>query len=143
MTTHRPRPPHRLATTVTALVVPLGVLAAVGGLELAGLAGVILGAAASRALVVIDGFISSAAALAAVRLCPAALPYIAASHVSEERGHARLLAELGLSPLLELGMRLGEGTGAVLAFHLVDAAGRIVREMATFESAGVSGRRED
>lgn len=122
---------------------PLGVLAAVGGLELAGLAGVILGAAASRALVVIDGFISSAAALAAVRLCPAALPYIAASHVSEERGHARLLAELGLSPLLELGMRLGEGTGAVLAFHLVDAAGRIVREMATFESAGVSGRRED
>ncbi|WP_058303212.1 nicotinate-nucleotide--dimethylbenzimidazole phosphoribosyltransferase [Gorillibacterium timonense] len=122
---------------------PLGVLAAVGGLELAGLAGVILGAAAHRSLVVIDGFISSAAALAAVRLCPAAHDYIIASHVSEERGHARLLAELGLSPMLDLHMRLGEGTGAVLAFHLLDAAERIIREMATFESAGISGAREE
>ncbi|MEO3943846.1 nicotinate-nucleotide--dimethylbenzimidazole phosphoribosyltransferase [Gorillibacterium sp. CAU 1737] len=120
---------------------PLGVLAAVGGLELAGLVGVILGAAAHRCLVVIDGFISSAAALAAVRLCPAVHGSLVASHVSREHGHALLLAELGLSPLLDLHMRLGEGTGAVLAFHLVDASARIIREMATFDSAGVSERK--
>ncbi|MGG2994827.1 nicotinate-nucleotide--dimethylbenzimidazole phosphoribosyltransferase [Paenibacillus macerans] len=117
---------------------PLGVLAKVGGLEIAGLAGVILGAAKSRCPVVIDGFISSVAALAASRLAPEAAGYMIASHVSAEQGHRQLLRELKLEPMLELGMRLGEGTGGVLALHLVDAASRIVREMATFESAGIS-----
>lgn len=117
---------------------PLGVLAAVGGLEIAGLVGLILGGAANRCMVVIDGFISSAAALVAIRLCPSAQGYITASHLSRERGHARLLAELGLEPMLDLEMRLGEGTGAVLAFHLIDAAQLILQEMATFDSAGVS-----
>ncbi|MBC8080346.1 MAG: nicotinate-nucleotide--dimethylbenzimidazole phosphoribosyltransferase [Gorillibacterium sp.] len=117
---------------------PLGVLAAVGGLEIAGLTGVILGAAAHRCLVVIDGFISSAAALLAVRLCPVVHDYIVATHRSQERGHTLLLKELNLFPMLDLDMRLGEGTGAVLAFHLIDASQCILREMATFTSAGVS-----
>lgn len=117
---------------------PLDVLAKVGGLEIAGLTGVILGAAARRCPVVIDGFISTVAALLAVRLKPEAAGYLIASHVSHEQGHRALLQELGLNPMLELDMRLGEGTGGVLALHLVDAACRIVAEMATFESAGVA-----
>jgi nicotinate-nucleotide--dimethylbenzimidazole phosphoribosyltransferase len=116
----------------------LGTLAKLGGLEIAGLAGVILGAAAHRCPVVIDGFISAAAALVAVRLAPSCGAYMIASHLSHERGHARLLQELGLKPALQLDMRLGEGTGAALLFPLVDAAGRLMREMATFDSAGVS-----
>ncbi|MCZ8519382.1 MULTISPECIES: nicotinate-nucleotide--dimethylbenzimidazole phosphoribosyltransferase [Paenibacillus] len=116
----------------------LDVLAKVGGLEIAGLAGVILGAASRRVPVVIDGFISSAAALIAARLAPLSTGYMIASHLSEEQGHARLLAELGLQPVLHLDMRLGEGTGAVLAFPLVEAALKLMREMATFGSAGIS-----
>lgn len=116
----------------------LDVLAKLGGLEIAGLVGVILGAAAHRAIVVIDGFISSAAALVASRLAPLSVPYMIASHMSLEQGHSRMLEAIGLSPMVQLDMRLGEGTGAVLCFHFLDAAGKIMREMATFESAGVS-----
>ncbi|TCL74086.1 nicotinate-nucleotide-dimethylbenzimidazole phosphoribosyltransferase [Hydrogenispora ethanolica] len=117
---------------------PLDVLAKVGGLDIAGLAGLILGAAARRVPVVIDGFISSAAALVAARLAPLASGYMIASHCSAEAAHRRLLELLGLKPLLELEMRLGEGTGAVLAFGIIDAALKTLREMATFESAGVA-----
>jgi nicotinate-nucleotide--dimethylbenzimidazole phosphoribosyltransferase len=119
---------------------PLDALARLGGFEIAGMAGVVLGAASRRVPVVVDGFISSAAALAAVGLAPAAKGYLVVAHRSAEPGH-RLVAEaLGTPPLLELGMRLGEGTGAALAMGLVDAALRMLREMATFEFAGVSGR---
>jgi nicotinate-nucleotide--dimethylbenzimidazole phosphoribosyltransferase len=121
---------------------PVDVLAKVGGLEIAALSGFMLGAAARRIPVVIDGFISSAAALAAVRICPAVRDYLIASHLSEERGHAVVLEALGLVPPIRLDMRLGEGSGALLAFHLVEAAARLIGEMATFDSAGVSGRRE-
>ncbi|WP_239613592.1 nicotinate-nucleotide--dimethylbenzimidazole phosphoribosyltransferase [Cohnella mopanensis] len=117
---------------------PLDVLAKLGGLEIAGLVGVILGAAANRAVVVIDGFISSAAALVASRLAPLSIHYMIASHMSLEQGHTRMLEAVGLSPMIQMDMRLGEGTGAVLCFHFIDAAGKIMREMATFESAGVS-----
>jgi nicotinate-nucleotide--dimethylbenzimidazole phosphoribosyltransferase len=117
---------------------PLGVVAKVGGFEIAGLAGVLLGAAARRVPVVLDGFITGAAALAAAGLCPAVLDYLIASHRSAEPGHAFILGHLGLRPLLDLDMRLGEGTGAVLALSLVEASLRILREMATFETAGVT-----
>jgi nicotinate-nucleotide--dimethylbenzimidazole phosphoribosyltransferase len=116
----------------------LDVLAKVGGFEIAGLAGVILGAAARRVPVVLDGFITGAAALAAVRLCPDANHYLIASHRSVEPGHAAVLGELGAEALFDLHMRLGEGTGAVLAMGLAEAALRILREMATFEAAGVT-----
>lgn len=118
---------------------PMDVLAKVGGLEIAGLTGLILGAAASRKPIVIDGFISTAAALTAARLVPAAKGYMIGSHLSGEQGHALLVKEAGISPMLGLDMRLGEGTGAVLAFHLVEAAVKIMAEMATFAQAGVSG----
>jgi nicotinate-nucleotide--dimethylbenzimidazole phosphoribosyltransferase len=116
----------------------LDVLAKVGGFEIAGLAGVVLGAAARRLPVILDGFITGAAALAAVRLCPEARHYLIASHRSVEPGHAAILGELGTEALLDLTMRLGEGTGAVLAMGLAEAALRILREMATFEAAGVT-----
>lgn len=117
---------------------PLDVLSKVGGLEIAGLTGVILGAASRGCPVIIDGFISSAAALVASRLSTVCKDYFIASHVSDEQGHSRLLKELGLEPMLHMDMRLGEGTGGVLALHLVDASCRIMAEMATFEGAGVS-----
>lgn len=117
---------------------PLTLLAEVGGLELAGLVGVTLGSARRGIPVVLDGFIATAAALVAVRLRPEADGYLFAGHRSAEPGHRRLLEVLGLDPLLELEMRLGEGTGAVLAIPVLDAAGAILREMATFESAGIS-----
>ena len=107
-----------------------------------GLVGVILGAAARRIPVVIDGFISGAAALVAVGLAPDVKPYLIASHQSVEIGHRVVLERLGLRPLLDLNLRLGEGTGAALAFHLVEAAARILNEMATFAEAGVSGKDE-
>jgi nicotinate-nucleotide--dimethylbenzimidazole phosphoribosyltransferase len=118
----------------------LDVLAKVGGLEIGGLAGVMLGAAARRVPVVIDGFISGAAALIAAGLRPEIKPYLIASHQSVEIGHRILLEHLGLTPLLNLDLRLGEGTGAVLAFNLVEAAARILNEMATFAEAGVSDK---
>ncbi|MDQ0917227.1 nicotinate-nucleotide--dimethylbenzimidazole phosphoribosyltransferase [Paenibacillus sp. V4I5] len=116
----------------------LDVLMKVGGLEIAGLVGVILGAAKNRCPVVVDGFISSAAALVASRLAPLTASYMLASHLSQEQGHAKLLEAVGLAAMLQMDMRLGEGTGAVLVFNLIDAAGKIMKEMATFESAGVS-----
>jgi nicotinate-nucleotide--dimethylbenzimidazole phosphoribosyltransferase len=118
----------------------LDVLSKVGGLEIAGLCGVVLGAASHRIPVVVDGFISGAAALAAAELVPEVKPYLIASHQSVEIGHKVIWQRLGLNPLLNLGLRLGEGTGAVLAFHLVEAAARILNEMATFSEAGVSGK---
>jgi nicotinate-nucleotide--dimethylbenzimidazole phosphoribosyltransferase len=117
---------------------PIDGLAKVGGFEIAGLAGVVIGAAANRVAVVIDGFISTAAALIAVRLKPEVQPYLIAAHQSVETGHQALLRLLKLRPLLNLDMRLGEGSGAVLAFQLIDAAAHILNEMATFDSAGVS-----
>ncbi len=117
---------------------PLDALARLGGFEIAGLAGLVLGAAARRIPVLVDGFISSAAALAAIRIAPAAAGYLLAAHRSMEPGHRHVLAALDARPLLELELRLGEGTGAALAMHLVEAAIRILREMATFADAGVS-----
>jgi nicotinate-nucleotide--dimethylbenzimidazole phosphoribosyltransferase len=117
----------------------LGILAALGGFEIAGLVGVILAGAASRVPVVVDGFISTAAALVAVILAPDARHALFASHRSAEPGHHAALAHLGLTPYLDLGMRLGEGTGAALFIHLARAAAGIYREMATFKSAGVDG----
>lgn len=121
---------------------PVEALAAVGGLEIAGLVGVILEAASNRKPVVIDGFISGAAAVVAARIAPEATGYMIASHRSQELGHGAVLRRLGLRPLLDLDLRLGEGTGAALALFLVDAAVRILNEMATFDEAGVSERKD-
>lgn len=118
----------------------LDVLAKVGGLEIAGLAGVILAGAAHRIPVILDGFIAGAAALAAVALKPEARHYLIAAHRSVEPGHAPVLAALGLTPYLDLEMRLGEGTGAALGIGLARAAVAILAQMATFKSAGVSDR---
>ncbi len=118
----------------------LDVLAKVGGLEIAGLAGLMLGAAAARVPVVLDGFIAGAAALIAVGLQPLCREYLIASHRSVERGHQAILDHLGLKPLLDLDLRLGEGTGACLGMGLVQAAIKILTEMATFDEAGVSQR---
>ena len=114
------------------------VLAAFGGFEIAFLVGVALSAAANRVAVVLDGFIACAAALVAARLGPAATEYMIAAHVSTERGHALGLRALGLSPLLDLELRLGEGSGGALALPLLQAARSILVEMATFEDAGVT-----
>ena len=119
---------------------PLGTLASLGGLELAGLAGLVIGCAARRVPVLMDGFISTAAALAATRVAPACAYALLASHMSVEPGHRAALAALDRRPLLDLGLRLGEGTGGALAMHLVEASVRVLREMATFASAGVSGK---
>ena len=119
---------------------PLDVLMKVGGLEIAGLVGVIIAAASRRVPVVVDGFISGAAALIAVELNPAVDAYLFAGHVSVERGHRLILEKLGLFPLLDLQLRLGEGTGAVLAMSIIEAALSTHREMATFAEAGVSTR---
>ena len=120
----------------------LDVLAKVGGFEIAGLVGVILGSAAHRVPVVMDGFISGAAALVAGEICPQARDYLIAAHSSVEIGHRVILERLELAPLLNLDLRLGEGTGAALAMHLVEAAVRILKEMATFAEAGVSESKE-
>lgn len=136
---------RKLAAIETALAVnrpdptdAFDVLRKVGGLEIAGLAGVIIGAASRRVPVVIDGFITGAAAVIAVGLAPAARPYLIASHRSVERGHTAVFNLLGVQPLFDFDLRLGEGTGAALAFHIVEAACRILDEMATFGEAGVS-----
>jgi nicotinate-nucleotide--dimethylbenzimidazole phosphoribosyltransferase len=118
----------------------IDVLAKVGGLEIAGLCGVILAGAASRIPVVLDGFIAGAAALAAVRIKPEARHYLLASHRSTEPGAGHVLDALGLEPYLDLGMRLGEGTGAALCIGLAKAAVKLLGEMATFKSAGVTDR---
>lgn len=118
----------------------LDVLHKVGGLEIAGLAGVMIAAASRRIPVVVDGFISTAAAVIAVGLAPRLRDYLIAAHQSVEIGHQALLKHLNLTPLLDLNLRLGEGTGAALAFHLIEASTRILREMATFDEAGVSDK---
>ena len=119
---------------------PVETLAAVGGLEIAGLVGVILESAHMRRPVIIDGFISGAAALVAAAMEPAVIGYMIASHRSRELGHGAVLERIGLRPLLDLDLRLGEGTGAALALPLVRAAVRLLNEMATFDEAGVSER---
>jgi len=116
----------------------LDVLTKVGGFEIGGIAGLILGAASIRKPVLIDGFISTAAALVAHGLCPVAAEYMIASHRSMEQGHKVALERLGKRPLLDLDLRLGEGAGAVLAMTLVEAAFRVLTEVATFEEAAVS-----
>ena len=119
---------------------PLGVLAAVGGLEHAALAGFVLGGAAAGVPVLLDGVNAGAAALVAAGLAPAAVGYCLAGHVSAEAGHARALAALGITPLLDLGMRLGEGTGALLALPVVAGAARALHDVATFDAAGVTDK---
>ncbi|HEY4413716.1 MAG TPA: nicotinate-nucleotide--dimethylbenzimidazole phosphoribosyltransferase, partial [Gaiellaceae bacterium] len=113
-------------------------LTALGGFEIAFLAGVILGCERNRVAVLLDGFITGAAALAAVRISPSAVDVLIASHRSPEPGHALVLDALGLEPLLDLGLRLGEGSGAALALPLLDASIAILAEMATFGDAGVT-----
>ncbi len=137
---------HKIAVVKRALEVNLpdyrdglDVLAKVGGFEIGVLAGVVLGGALARRVVVLDGFVSTAAGLIAHSLCPHVSGYVVASHLSVEPGHRIALGHLGLRPLLDLGMRLGEGTGAVLAMGLIEAAAACLTEMATFAEAGVSG----
>ena len=110
-----------------------------GGFEIVMMAGAMIGAARARAVVIVDGFIASAAALAAVRLAPALVDYLVFAHRSAEPGHEVVLDALGASPLLDLGMRLGEGTGALLAWPILRSAAAMLSDMASFESAGVSG----
>lgn len=138
---------HKAAVVQTALALhhpdpadPVGVLAAVGGLEHAAIAGFVLGAASRRVPVVLDGVIACSAALAAVGLAPDAVDACVAGHRSAEPGATAALAALGLRPLLELDLRLGEGSGAVLALPLVTAAAAVLRDMATFDSAGVTDK---
>ena len=121
---------------------PLAALAAFGGCEIAMMAGAMLAGAAQRMVIVVDGFIVTAALLVAARLCPAVLDYCVFAHSSAEAGHQRALAALDAKPLLDLGLRLGEGTGAALAWPLLVSAVGFLREMVTFESAGVSAREE-
>jgi nicotinate-nucleotide--dimethylbenzimidazole phosphoribosyltransferase len=118
------------------------ILAALGGFEIGGLAGVILAASSRQVPVVIDGFISGAAALIAYTLCPVSKQYMIAAHSSVEVGHNVLLKHIGLDPVLNLNLRLGEGTGAALAMNIVEAGCKILNEMATFESANVSNKSE-
>lgn len=117
---------------------PLSILAALGGFEIAGICGMILGGAARRMGVVVDGFISTAAACVALKMNEAVRDYLFFSHRSEEQGHAAVLGLLNVEPILNLQMRLGEGTGAALAMTVIDGAVKIYNEMATFQSAGVS-----
>ncbi|HEV2760008.1 MAG TPA: nicotinate-nucleotide--dimethylbenzimidazole phosphoribosyltransferase [Acidimicrobiales bacterium] len=119
---------------------PLDILAALGGLEIAALAGFIVGGAAARVPVVVDGVVALAGLLVAAALAPACVGHCLAGHRSTEPGATAVLGHLGLEPLLDLGMRLGEGTGACLALPLVQAAAKVLREMATLDSAGVTGK---
>lgn len=116
---------------------PLDTLAAVGGLEIAGICGLCLGAASKRMAIVVDGFISTAGALAAMRICPAAKDYMFFSHMSAEPGHAKFFAKEKIRPILDLGMRLGEGTGGAIAVQIIENAVAIYNEMATFADAGI------
>ncbi len=117
---------------------PLNTLAALGGLEIAGICGLVIGAAARRMAVVVDGFISTAGALAAVRMRPEIKDYLFFSHLSQEQGHRAVMTAMGTRPILDLEMRLGEGTGAALAMQIIEAAVKIYNQMSTFRSANVS-----
>ena len=116
-------------------------LAKLGGFEIGGLAGVIIGAAANGKPVMVDGFISTAAAMIAVTIAPAVRPYLISAHRSQEFGHSLMLNWLGLKPLFDLDLRLGEGTGAALGISMAEAACKILSEMATFGEAGVSNKK--
>ncbi len=136
---------HKIKIIKQALIVnkewlnsPLETLAAVGGLEIAGICGLILGAAACRLPVIVDGFISSAGALVACRMNPAVKDYLFFSHLSQEAGHQTFFNLFEALPILDLEFRLGEGTGAVMAMPIIEAAIKIYNEMATFSSAGIS-----
>jgi nicotinate-nucleotide--dimethylbenzimidazole phosphoribosyltransferase len=120
----------------------LDIVQKVGGFEIAVMMGLTLGAAAERIAIVADGFISSAAAALAVGACPAARDYLFLGHLSAEPGHRALVEYIGERPIVDLGMRLGEGTGAALAIHIIEASARILTEMATFAEAGVSDKEE-
>lgn len=122
---------------------PLGALAAVGGLEIAGICGLVLGAAACRVPVVVDGFISSAGALVASRMCEFVHDYLFFSHLSAEAGHVAFMRAFDAEPLLDLGLRLGEGTGAALAMSLIEAGVKTYKQMATFGAAGVNSESAD
>ena len=119
---------------------PMAVLAALGGFEIATMVGAVLQAASERRVIVVDGFIASAAVLVASRLAPHVLQRCVFAHRSDERGHARLLQLLGAEPLIDMGLRVGEGSGAALAWPWLESACRILNEMASFESAGVSDK---
>lgn len=121
---------------------PLDVLSKVGGLEIGAMAGAILEAASMRLPVLVDGFISSVSALLASRIDKRASDYLIIGHQSQERGHRQVLQVLGKTPLVDLQLRLGEGTGAALAYPIVRAASRMINEMATFQSAGISEKSE-
>jgi nicotinate-nucleotide--dimethylbenzimidazole phosphoribosyltransferase len=136
---------HKIAVIKQALVVnrerlgdPVGSLAALGGFEIAGISGLVLGGAACRIPVVVDGFISTAGAMLACAICPAAREYLVFSHLSQELGHRVILEAMGARPVLSLDMRLGEGTGAAIAMGIIEAAVKVYNEMATFSGAGVS-----
>ncbi|WP_419177957.1 nicotinate-nucleotide--dimethylbenzimidazole phosphoribosyltransferase [Chlorobium limicola] len=117
---------------------PFGTLAALGGYEIAAISGFVLGAASCRIPVVVDGFISSSGAVAALKMCPAVIDYLFFSHLSNEQGHRAVMRELGARPILDLDLRLGEGTGAALAMQVIDGAVKLYNEMATFSSAKIS-----
>lgn len=129
---------HRVAARHAGATDPLDALAAFGGYEIAMMAGTMLGAAAARRLIVVDGFIATAAAVVASRLRPGVLDYCVFSHASAETGHGAAVRALGVRPLIDFDLRLGEGTGAVLVWPLLVSATVFLRDMATFESAGVS-----
>jgi nicotinate-nucleotide--dimethylbenzimidazole phosphoribosyltransferase len=138
---------HKIETIRRALTVnkpdgsdPVDILAKVGGTEIGVMMGIVLGAAEERMPVVADGFISTAAAALAVGICPHVRDYLFAAHRSSEPGHRSLIDCIGNQPLLDLSMRLGEGTGAALAMHIIDAASKLLSEMATFKEAGVSDK---
>lgn len=132
----------KIAARAPGRLEPAKALSAFGGLEIAMMSGALIGAAASGAIVLVDGFIASAAALCALRARPEAMEYVVFAHCSKEPGHTLLLEALGAEPLMRLDLRLGEGTGALLAFPLLRNACAMVNEMATFESAGVSGKED-
>jgi len=131
-----------LAVNRERLTDPFNILAALGGLEIAGLCGLIIGGALHRIPMMIDGFIASAAALVAIKLNPAIQDFLIFAHQSKEPGHRLLLQHIGAKPILDLEMRLGEGSGAALAMSIVAAAVKLYSEMATFEEAQVSGKRD-
>ena len=140
---HKQRVLALAAARHEAAITPLQALAALGGFEIAMMTGAMLQAASERRLILVDGFIAGSAALAARALAPHALDYMVFCHRSAERGHRLLLAHLQAQALLDLDMRLGEGTGALLAWPLVQSAALIMNQMASFESAGVSGKEEN
>jgi nicotinate-nucleotide--dimethylbenzimidazole phosphoribosyltransferase len=127
-----------LATHSDLMADPFSALAAVGGLEIAGICGLCLGGAALKMVVVVDGFISSAGALVAMLLCPYVRDYLFFSHQSTEKGHALLFDKMQIRPILHLDMRLGEGTGAAIAMQVIENSLRVLNEMATFEEVGIA-----